>query len=79
MPKWVKSESRFIDTAKTETNPLSRQMLFHLAVDLIEKINKEADDIAFGNMSGAVSKILEEHFAKKSSHGTSWYIRTLKD
>jgi hypothetical protein len=35
-------------------------------VSLLEKIDAEAEDVAFGNKSGLISKTLEEYFAKKN-------------
>lgn len=49
---------------RPKTKPESRQMSLHLAVDLIERIDAEAERVAYGNKSGLVTKILEEYFAQ---------------
>jgi hypothetical protein len=50
---------------RPKSKPESRQTSFHLPVELIDKIDAEAEAVAFGNKSGLVAKILKEYFAQK--------------
>lgn len=52
---------------RPKSKPESKLASFHLALSLIAKIEKEADEIMVGNKSALVSRILEDYFSRPRS------------
>jgi hypothetical protein len=62
-PATAKSAPKLMGRPKTK--PDSKQTSFHIPLDMLTKLEAEAQKITFGNKSGMLNLILEKYFADK--------------
>ena len=61
----VDTTRQVIGRGRPKTKPDSKPAIFHLSLELISLIEKEANEKMMGNKSALVTKIFSDYFASK--------------